>query len=180
MRLRSRALGLHGVECLRAAWGKNADQIDDDLRVTRGGGDRVGKTHIGLHRHDLADAAKRLQVTREIGPPHRGANAEITFRQCANHMPPDEAGPAKDRDEGVDVGRHFFSKLPKRETTPRYAKGRFLYSGFRSVMPFGRRRVLSRTMKRNTNRASAPHSCRRMPVLWCARPWGCKLCHRPA
>jgi hypothetical protein len=65
----------------------------------------------------------------EIGPANRDADAEIAFGQRPDRMPSDEAGPAKDRDQGIDVGRHFPAEAPSDDDASRYAKGGFLYSG---------------------------------------------------
>ena len=57
---------MNGVEFLRTARGKDADQIDDDFGVVDRGIDGRRIPQIGLDRHDLPNPPKRLQVPREI------------------------------------------------------------------------------------------------------------------
>ena len=94
------ALGLHRVERLRAAGGEDADQVDGDVRIAHRGLDRGRIAQVGLHGMDLADPAERLQVARQFGPAHRDPDAEVALGQRADHVSPQKARSAKDRDEG--------------------------------------------------------------------------------
>ena len=104
LRDNGRALRLHRVERLTAALEQDADEIDDDVASCDGGLDRGRIAQVRLHGMDLPDAAERLQMAGEIGPPHRDADAEIAPRQRAHDMAPEEAGAAENRDQSVEVG----------------------------------------------------------------------------
>jgi hypothetical protein len=58
-------------------------------------GDRVRIAHIRLHRMDLADVAKWLQMKRKIRTAYRDPDPPATLRQSTHHMPTDEAGTAE-------------------------------------------------------------------------------------
>ena len=96
---RFRALGLHGVKGLRAALGQDADQIDGDMGIAHRGLDRGRVAQIGLHGVDLADPAERLQVPGQFRPPHRDPDAVIALGQRADHVSPQKARSAENRDE---------------------------------------------------------------------------------
>src|SRR5581483_4291924 len=68
---------------------------------------RTGMAHIGLHRMDLAHAAERLQMPRQLRPAHGDANPVSALGQRAHHMAADEAGAAENDHELIDV------KLPE-------------------------------------------------------------------
>ncbi len=64
------------------------------------GYERVRVTDIRLHRRDLADAAKRLQMAGEVRAAHRDAHARAGLGERPDHMAADKAGAAIDRDQG--------------------------------------------------------------------------------
>ena len=93
------AEGLHRVEALPAALEQDADQVDHDVGVARGGLDRARIAQVGLHRVDLADPAERLQVAGEFRPADRDADAVAALGQRAHDMAAEEARAAEDGDE---------------------------------------------------------------------------------
>src|ERR1700730_295421 len=58
-------------------------------------GDRVRIAHIRLHRMDLADVAKWLQMKRKIRTAYRDPDPPATLRQSTHHMPTDKARTAE-------------------------------------------------------------------------------------
>ena len=61
---------------------------------------------IGLHGVDLADLAERLQVPGQFRPPHRDPDPVIALGQRPDHVPPQKARSAENRDEGVLIRCH--------------------------------------------------------------------------
>ena len=104
-----RALALHGVKGLRAALGQDADQIDGDMGIAHRGLDRGRIAQIGLDGVDLADLAERLQMPGELRPPHRDPDPVIALGQRPDHVPPQKARSAENRDEGVLIRCHVRS-----------------------------------------------------------------------
>ena len=101
------APSLHGVECLRAALGEDADEIDGDVGIAHRGLDRGRIAQIGLHGVDLADPAQRLQVTGQFRPPHRHPDPVIALAERADHASPQKARPSENRNQGVQIGCHW-------------------------------------------------------------------------
>ena len=99
LRHMARALVLHRGEGLLAGRKQDADEIDDRVGALRGGKQRVGKAHIGLHGVDLADAAERLEMAGKLGPPDRHPHARAGLGDGPHHMAADKARAAIDRDE---------------------------------------------------------------------------------
>ena len=66
-------------------------------------------TEIGLHRVDLADAAKRLQVESEVGSAHGHSDQVAAAGQRPHHMAAEEPRAAINGDEGFGIafGGHF-------------------------------------------------------------------------
>ena len=71
--------------------------------------DRGRIAQIGLHRVDLADLAERLEVPGQFRPPHRDADAVIALAQRPDHVAPQKAGPAENRDQGFQIRCHVRS-----------------------------------------------------------------------
>jgi hypothetical protein len=92
------ALPLHCIEGLRATFGEDADQVDHDMAVAHRGLDGSGVAHIGLHRVHLADLSARLQVARQLGPPHRNPDPVVALAERADHGSPQETRSAENRD----------------------------------------------------------------------------------
>ena len=105
-RHRAGARTLHRVEFLRAALGQDADQVDGGMAVAHRGLDRGRIAQVRLHGVDLADLAERLQMPGEFRAAHRDPDAVIALGQRADHMPPDKARSAENRDERVDIRGH--------------------------------------------------------------------------
>ena len=101
------AVGLYRVKRLRAASGQDADQVDGDVGIAHRRLYRGGIAQIGLHGVDLADPAERLQVTGQFGPPHCHPDAEIALGQRPDHVSPQKARSAENRDERFLVRCHF-------------------------------------------------------------------------
>ena len=114
------ALGLHRLKSLPAAFEQYADEIDDDCGVAGRGLDRFRITHVGLNGVDLSDAPERLEMTREIGPAYRDANAIVPLRQRPHHVAAQEPGAAENRHEGF-VGGH--SRFISRRSCPVWSTG---------------------------------------------------------
>ena len=134
---RVRALGLHGVEGLRAALGQDADQIDGDVGIAHRGLDRGRIAQIGLHGVDLADPAERLQMPGQFRPPHRDPDAVIALGQRADHVSPQKARSAENRDQRVQIRCHErsipavkFERSRAYLADSRYANAPPLYSVF--------------------------------------------------
>ena len=83
---------------------QHAHGVDDGIGAGDGRPDRIGESQVGLHRHDLADAAERLQVEGEIGAADGDAHAIAGGGQGANDVATDEAGTAEDGDEAGLLG----------------------------------------------------------------------------
>ena len=115
---------LHGVEALPAALVQDADQVDDDVGVAHRRFDRTGVPHVGLHRMDLADPAERLQVSGEVRPAHRDADAVVALGQRPDQMAAEEARAAEDRDQGVVLGLEGHGMRSRAGSgTAEYSKG---------------------------------------------------------
>ena len=101
---------MHGVEFLAAALGRIPTRLISTLAPRAAASTDPPIADIGLHRVDLADAAERLEMPRELGPAHRDADAVMTFGQRADHGPAEETRAAEDRDQLVLVrlGDHGF------------------------------------------------------------------------
>ena len=98
---------LHRVEPLPPSLEQDADQVDDGVGVAGRRLDRRRIAQIGLHGVDLADPAERLQMTGELGAPHRHPDAVTALGERAHHVAAEETGAAEDRDQRVDRnGRH--------------------------------------------------------------------------
>jgi hypothetical protein len=87
------ALAVHGIETLPAALEQDADKIDDRVRTARRRLHRFGIAQIGLHGMDLADAAERLQVAREMRPAYRDPHAIALLRQRTHDMAAEKPEP---------------------------------------------------------------------------------------
>ena len=87
----ARTLILHGLEGLLSARAKNADEIDHGIGALGRRKQRVRKAHIGLHRGDLADAAKRLKKACKLRPAHGNPHPGPGLGQRADHMAANEA-----------------------------------------------------------------------------------------
>ena len=93
---------------------------------------------IGLNRVDLADLAGRLQMADQFGPPYRYADTVIALAERPNHVSPQKAGSAENRDEGIQVRCHRGQLLPVKFeryrwylADSRYANVAPLYSAIR-------------------------------------------------
>ena len=108
------AIGMDSVEALAAAFGQDADEVDQHVGVARRGIDRRRMAQVRLNGVDLAYPAKRLQETGEFGPAHRHPNAIMALGQRPDDMAAKEAGAAVDGDEGVGIasGGHFARFAP--------------------------------------------------------------------
>ena len=106
LRHRAGARALHRVEGLRAAFGQDADQIDGGVGVAHRGLDRGRVAQIGLHGVDLADPAERLQMPGQFRPPHRDPDAVVALGERADHVPPQKARSAENRDQRVQIRCH--------------------------------------------------------------------------
>ena len=95
------AVGMNRIEALAAAFGENADQIDQHAGIARGGGHRGGVAQIGLDGVDLADPTERLEEIGEFGPAHRYPDAVMALGQCPDDVAAEEARAAINGDEGV-------------------------------------------------------------------------------
>ena len=84
------AVGMNGVEALPPALVQQAYQIDQHAGVARRGFHRRRIAEIGLHRVDLADAAKRLQVESEVGPAHSHSDQVAAAGQRPHDMTAEE------------------------------------------------------------------------------------------
>jgi hypothetical protein len=80
------AVGMDGAEALAPALEQEADQIDQHMGVARRRFHRWRVAEIGLHRVDLADAAERLQVERQIRPAHRYPDKVVPLGQGAHDV----------------------------------------------------------------------------------------------
>ena len=100
------ALGLDGVEALRAALGEDADEIDDDLRITHRRLDRRRIAQICLHGVDLSDLAGGLEESGQFRPPHRDPDPVVAPAQRADDIPAQKPRSAENRDERVQIRCH--------------------------------------------------------------------------
>ena len=87
---------LDGFECLLTAREEDADEVHDGVRVFRRGHERIGIAHVGLDRHDLPDAAQRLQMTGEIRPPDGNPDTRAGARDGPDQMAAQKSGTAVD------------------------------------------------------------------------------------
>ena len=93
--------GVDGVEVLRARRIEHAREVDHGIGALAGRRERGRIAHIGLHHHDLAGIAERLQVARKVGPAAGDADAVAAPGQRPHDVPADEARTADDGDESV-------------------------------------------------------------------------------
>jgi hypothetical protein len=84
------AVRVDRIEALAATLEEDTDKIDDYLSVARRRFHRRCVSKVGLHRMDLTDTTKRLQVAGKLGTAHRHPDAVMTLGQSANHVPAEE------------------------------------------------------------------------------------------
>jgi hypothetical protein len=75
----------HFVKPKEVVLEQDANMIDEDIRIARGGFDRTRTTQIVLHRMDLADIAERLQMSGKVRPADRDANTIAALGERARH-----------------------------------------------------------------------------------------------
>ena len=93
--------------------GEDADQVDHGVGAGHRPVDRGAVAQVGLHRHDLADAAERLQMGGEVGPAAGGADAPAVPRQGAHDVAAEEAGGAEHGDDRLLFSNEGHDTLPK-------------------------------------------------------------------
>jgi hypothetical protein len=96
---------MDGPEGLRSALIQDSDHVDDRKGAGRRALERLGKPHIGLHRHDLTGKAERLQMICKIGAAHRHAHPVAAAGERLHHVAADKAGTA-DHDHDPIGGVH--------------------------------------------------------------------------
>ena len=105
----ARRIRLDDVEFLLARLVEDADEIDDGAGAGHRAFDRLPVADVGLNGMDLPHRPQRLQMAGQIGPAHGGAHAVAALGQRADHIAPDEARAAEDRD---DVALDFSGAHP--------------------------------------------------------------------
>ena len=93
----SRPGRMDGAEGLRPPADQHAHAIDDRIDALDGGAHTVRIAQIGLHRHDLAHAARGFQELRPFRVPAGDPHAGALGRQPLDDVAPDESGAAEHR-----------------------------------------------------------------------------------
>ena len=96
---RAGAKGLHRGVSLAANGRENADEVDDGVGTADRPIDRGTVAQVGLHRHDLAEAAERLQMRRQIGASTSRADAPAALGQRTHYVATEETGSPEDGDD---------------------------------------------------------------------------------
>src|SRR5262249_21786109 len=91
---------------------QDADQVDDYIAAAHCSRDRRSMAYIRLNCMNLADAAKRLQMAREVRAPHRDADAILPLRQRPHHVPTEKPGAAEDSDQRIGIRFYCHRCLP--------------------------------------------------------------------
>ena len=81
-----------GIECLRTSWGKNPNRVHDDVSALYSPRDRIWESKVCLDRKYLTNHPHGLQITREVWPSNRSANAIALPRKRPHDVTPDETG----------------------------------------------------------------------------------------
>jgi hypothetical protein len=118
---------LNRLEGLSSFFVKDTDEVDERVCSLRRTLDGILNAQICLHRVDLADAAKRLQVICEIRAPYRDADTPAALGKRAHHVAADEAGAAIDRNQTILRNRRHLDPLLKPaglQTSERYSMAR--------------------------------------------------------
>jgi len=103
---------MHALEgAVAAAFGEDADEIDDPIRTRDRARDRSLIGDIGRDRNDVPDTAHDFQVERLIGAAHGDADRMALFGQAAHHVASDESGTAEHRHQLAGNTRHDPSPL---------------------------------------------------------------------
>ena len=90
---------LQGAKALLSGFERDADKVDHMIGAFDGAIDRGTIPEIRLNRHDLADAAERLQVEGKVRTPAGNAYAMTALGQRTHDMAPEKARSAEDGDE---------------------------------------------------------------------------------
>src|SRR5262249_1059027 len=116
------AEAVHRIEALAAGLEQDADQIDDHVAAANGSRDRGPVADVGLDRVNLADAAERLEMTGQIWPADRNADARALPPERLHDMAAEKSRSAEDRDQHVPIGlRHRRLPCPFGAHVPRMA-----------------------------------------------------------
>ena len=93
----SRPDRMDGAEGLRPPADQHAHAIDRGIDAFDGGAHAVRIAQIGLHRHDLPDAARGFQELRPLRVPAGDPDARAGRRKPLDDIAPDEPGAAEHR-----------------------------------------------------------------------------------
>jgi hypothetical protein len=108
----ARTLRMDALEAATAAaFGEDADKIDDPVRARNRTRDRRLVCNIGRNRDDVADAAHDLQEQRLVWAAHRDADRVALFGQAPHQVTPDEARTAEYGHQFAGNTRHVTHPL---------------------------------------------------------------------
>jgi hypothetical protein len=90
---------MHRTEFLTPALGQDADEVDHMIGPDHRLIDRLAEPQIGLNGLNLADIAKRLEMSGKVGAAAGDADAIAAPRQRAHDVPSYESRPTENDHE---------------------------------------------------------------------------------